>query len=123
MQALVGARFKRQKWAATVQVPKQFRVRVKAIKSTNCRSEKMTITRESAQQNQDMNQNRRFPFTKVWIDLITLLQDKVSSILEPDLGSHQRKMLKNREELIKISKKEKSNFCFPGDDEAALHRS
>ena len=41
----------------------------------------MTITREfpAAQQNQDMNQNRRFPFTKVWIDLITLLQDKVSS--------------------------------------------
>lgn len=41
----------------------------------------MTITREcpAAQHNQDMNQNRRFPFTKVWIDLITLLQDKVSS--------------------------------------------
>jgi hypothetical protein len=120
VQALVGARFKRQKWAATVQVPKQFRVRVKAIKSTNCRSEKMTITRESAQQNQDMNQNRRFPFTKVWIDLITLLQDKVS-ILEPDLENHQRKMLKNREKLIKILKK--SNSCSSGDDEAALHRS
>ena len=54
----------------------------------------MTITRESAQQNQDMNQNRRFPFTKVWIDLITLLQDKVSTIIEADLENHKRKMFK-----------------------------